>query len=82
MSIIETKGGKATLESWVNISAMEDKLQLDRVSMLFSGKPWKVKYRTLQIKDKACKTITKKMRNKQVNTHDYLKRVVEIMGDY
>ena len=50
--------------------------------MLFSGKPRKVKYHSLQMKDKACMTMTKKLRNKAVNTHDYLKRVVEIMGDY
>ena len=31
--------------------------------------------------DKACKTMTKKIKNKDTNTNDYLNWVVEIMGD-
>ena len=61
MSRIETKWGKATLESRINMSTMEDTLQLDRVAMVLASKPWKVKYRVLQKKDKACKTMTKKI---------------------
>ena len=41
-----------------------------------------MKYSVLQKKDKASKTMNKKMKSKDVNTHDYLFRVVEIMGDH
>ena len=41
-----------------------------------------MKYSVLQKKDKACKAMTKKIKNKDVNTHDYLNRVFEIMGDF
>ena len=41
-----------------------------------------MKYRVLQEKDKACKAMTKIMKYKDVNAHDYLNRVVDIMGDY
>ena len=82
MSRIETKGGEPTLHSWLNVSAMEEKLQLDRVAMLRKGKPWKSKKDTQLAKDKALTKLTIQLKANQINTKKYLETVIEIMGDY
>ena len=65
MNRIETKGGKASLDSWLNLSAMENKLQLDRVRLLQCVKPWKIKRVELHGKDETCKKLTVRLRNKE-----------------
>ena len=42
MSRIES-GGKPTLQGWVDLAAMLEKLQMDRVALLLDGEPWKEK---------------------------------------
>ena len=77
-----TKGGKSTLESWLKLSAMEDKLQLDRVEMLKDSKPQEAKRAYLLGRDSAFKTVTEQLKNKQVALKQYLDRVIKIMGNF
>jgi len=53
------------------MSAMEEKLQLHRVKILKAGKPWKKKRTHLKSKDKVCKTLTYKLKNKSINLIKY-----------
>ena len=82
MRRIETKAGHLNLDSWLRMSAMEEKLQNDRVALLNLGKPWKVKHSKQFAKDQACVTITQKLRNNEFTTKQYLERIMDIMGDY
>ena len=82
MNRIETKRGKSTLDSSLTLSAMEDKLQLDRVEMLEAGKPWKLKHDSLLKRDRSLKTVTERLKNKEININQFIERVVDIMGNY
>ena len=81
MSRIES-GGKPTLQGWVDLAAMLEKLQMDRVALLLDGEPWKEKNSALQARDKACITLANKLSNGEVKVRQYLNRVIEIMGNY
>ena len=42
-----------TPQGWVDLAAMLEKLQMDRVALLLDGEPWKEKNSALQARDKA-----------------------------
>ena len=55
-----------TLQGWVDLAAMLEKLQMDRVALLLDGEPWKEKNSALQARDKACITSASKLSNNGV----------------
>ena len=79
---IESKGGRSTLESWIGTAQTLEKLQLDRVFELRNGAGWKVKNSNLIRKDRACVTLTNRLRSKKISIDDYVDKVINIMGDF
>ena len=57
-------------------------LQLDRVFELRNGAAWKVKNSNLIRKDRACVTLTNRLRSKKISIDDYVDKVINIMGDF
>ena len=82
MSCIKSKGGRAKLDSWLSVSVMEEKLQLDRVEELRSGKPWKKMLKSMKEKDDLLVIMVNKLKNGEITTKYYLDRIIEIQGVY
>ena len=82
ISKIESHGGPATTESYINTTKSLEKLQLDRVCELKNGERWKAKKTKLQAKDRACITITGQLRKGQITTDEYVQKVIRIMREF
>ena len=82
LSKYKTQGAKASLNSWLETSRLEEKFQRDRAYELLRGEPWKVKKDKQIEKDNLCELMAAKILNGEITTDRYMDRMIEIMGDY
>ena len=82
LSKFKTQGAKASLNSWLETSRLEEKFQRDRAYMLLKGEPWKEKKPQQKAKDDICEQMAQKILNGEITVDRYIDRMIEIMGDY